>query len=180
VAGGAALTFDPRSPHELFSALARVLQDPDLERELGAAGLRRARELDGADGWARRYLDLMRRVIHGAGPVREGLAGLYEDGWSGRRMTLAVCGDHARRADLHIANPRPSEVELVVGDERLVVPGGRELRLHGHVAPGTGLVHLQVDPLFSPSRVWGSDDHRELGVRVLDLAIEPASGATDG
>ncbi len=56
VVGDAALTFDPTSPEELATGLARVLGDAGLRRELRARGLRRAREFS----WRRTALGTLR------------------------------------------------------------------------------------------------------------------------
>jgi alpha-1,3-rhamnosyl/mannosyltransferase len=62
VAGGGALLVDPRSPAEIASALKRLLESPDLRRQLGRSGRERAQEYRW-ERCARKSLEFFERVL---------------------------------------------------------------------------------------------------------------------
>jgi glycosyltransferase involved in cell wall biosynthesis len=61
-AGDAALMVDPQDEAALAEAIQRVLDDPDLARDLRAKGLARARQFSWAET-ARRVLEVVERVV---------------------------------------------------------------------------------------------------------------------
>ena len=175
VAGDAALFFDPRKPNDLCAALERLLGDAALEQRLIAAGQRRVAGMDTVEKCARRYLDLAIEVQNQALPVKEGVAGVWEDGWTQHRLLVGVGADDPadgeRSVELTFANSRDDAVEVTVEHHRVTVEPRTMLHLTCHLPAGPRLLAINIEPTFSPKQRGESDDYRRLGMELIDCRV---------
>jgi glycosyltransferase involved in cell wall biosynthesis len=179
VAGDAAVFFDPRRPESIVEALLRIVDDPTLAAELVERGRARLERFSGEE-MARGYLRAFGLAAGTSPSLREGLHGLFPDGWLGARASL-VPGDGRRACeiDLHVPWSVKARQVTVVASRRgeslgawRIARGARAtvpVPLHGR----PDRVQLRLAPVFRPSDIGIGDDERLLscrceGLRLLD------------
>ncbi len=197
VAGDTAVFFDPRKPHEVCSAIEQLLDDPELETRLIAAGQERVDAMDTSETCSRRYLEQALRVRDEAELIREGVAGLWEDGWTQHRVLVGrVDGeDHGAQmngaqmngvqmnsVEMTFANSRDDAVEVRVEEHHVTVPPRHLFHLSCRMPAGPRLLEIRIEPTFSPQQRGQSEDYRQLGMELIDyrlVAVEDPEAVED-
>ncbi|MEM7582676.1 MAG: glycosyltransferase [Acidobacteriota bacterium] len=180
VAGSAALTFDPRRPHDLCAAIERLLDDAQLESELVAAGRQRLSRMDDTEACSRRYVEQVRLLSDSPRPMRDGVAGVWEDGWTQHRLLVSSPDGRERRVELTFANSRDDAVEVTVEQHCFTVPPRHLFYLGCRLPSGPRLLEIGIAPTFSPQQRGENEDYRHLGLVLLDhrvvVEVEPTGG----
>ncbi len=183
VAGDAAVFFDPRKPHDVCAAIEQLFDDPGLEERLMVAGQRRVEEMATRGECSRQYLSLMRQVRDAALPIRDGVAGVWDDGWTQHRVLIGsgAGGEHDAehgsehgaevRAELTFANSRDDAVDVKVENHTVTVPPRHLLHLACLMPAGPRLLEIGIEPTFSPQQRGESDDYRQLGLELIEVRL---------
>lgn len=173
VAGDAALFFDPRKPEDIAGAMARITLDPSLAVDLARRGKERSAHFQ-TERMVREYLDVFQEALGSPAVLEEGVAGVFEDGWTAEEISV-TCGPGVEGRRLEILLAAPAEVpggrrrvsvfrhgkrvlreRLARGEERLL-----SLPISGRGEE----VSLVVSPVFQPAESGMGPDDRRLGVR---------------
>ncbi|WP_373499484.1 glycosyltransferase family 4 protein [Desulfococcus sp.] len=184
VAGDAALFFDPRKPGEMVAAMARITGDPSLAADLAGRGRLRAQQYR-SERMIRGYLEVFREALGCPAGLADGVAGMFEDGWTAEEVSITYGpGPDGRRLEILLEAP----VELP-GGRRLVsvIENGKRVRRE-RLARGEervlslplparrGEVSLIVSPVFQPALCGMGPDNRRLGVICRGCSVVSPDG----
>src|SRR5262249_36117751 len=107
VAGDAALYFDPRKPHAIAAAIARIETEPELVASLVARGRERVAAFADTGTMAAQYLDVFRAALASRHQSKLALHGVYPDGWTGERVVVTYGpSDRERYLEMALATPK--------------------------------------------------------------------------
>jgi glycosyltransferase involved in cell wall biosynthesis len=184
VGGDAALYFDPRLPTEMAGVMTRIVRDPALAGRLAERGRARLARFS-PDEMTRRYLDLFAEVLNCPEPVREGVEGLFSDGWAGGEIHVALRrGRTGHRLAFELEAPESAphpyfdiQVRSNDGEARQDrLRRGDRVGIHLEITNTTSWIALSVSPVFRPVDWDMGPDTRSLGVRVLKCRLTAPDG----
>lgn len=170
VAGGAALTFNPRIPEEICAALLALANNQDTRSALIASGYDQIRQFNSSTKMAHEYWDLFCEAMGRSNQI-SGLLGHYEDGWcSGRLKLLVDRHDSPRVAEFVVDYPDWSpamkiEIVDVSAKAPLFVAELKRGKKHvwkATVPAGASTVSFELRTPFVPAYCGLGHDTREL------------------
>ncbi len=173
VAGEAALYFDPRKPGDMVECMERLVQNPQLKRELAEQGMVRAAGFSPED-MRNTYTEIFDLALGITPGLTGAVSGVYDDGWVGEGMRIHFGpGSKNRILEVRLSAPPwlPSaRVRLKLIEDGRIVKRAR-LRRGGDMTIGrslpqdAGCFTLTVSPTFRPSECDIGTDDRVLGVK---------------
>lgn len=184
VGGDAALYFDPRLPTEMADAMERIVRDPALADRLAERGRSRVASFS-PDEMTRRYLDLFDEVLARPEPIRDGVSGVFSDGWTGGEVLVSLCpGRSGHRLEMELEAPptvpHPQFEILVRGNvgelRRDRLRRGERLGIRPEISKTTSWIAVSVSPVFRPADWDMGPDTRFLGVRLLECRLTAPDG----
>jgi hypothetical protein len=177
----AALTFDPKKPHELVQVLERVAGDNQLVGELAERSHRQAKLLGGPRDAAENLLHVFQEVLDSAKRLTNAIKGVYPDGWTHARLQITCASaTEPRRLKLMLQSPRwfPwgfQRVRLLKNrhtDGRFwKLKRGGTLIIDQPLPREGGTMEVLIDPPVIPKALGINDDCRILGCLCCECTI---------
>ncbi len=87
VAGDAALFFDPRKPMEMVDCIEKLLNSPDLEKNMIKRGLVHSKKFN-LEKMTKHYMAILHSSLQSILPIKDSVSGLFGDGWAGNEMSF--------------------------------------------------------------------------------------------
>lgn len=184
VAGDAALYFDPRKPEAMARAMARITGDPSLAESLSTRGKHRAGSFH-KERMVNGYLDVFREALGHPTAFENGVAGVFEDGWTAEEVTITY-GRGGPDRHLEITLEAPANIP---GGRRLIsivkgaktvqkarLPKGEMRVVSLPLSDRDGEISLVISPAFQPAECGMGPDNRRLGVVCRACALASPDG----
>lgn len=174
IAGAAAHFADARDPVAFATAMARIASDGELRARLVAAGRRRLTDFRFEDEM-REFLATLRSTAE-QGTRRHWAKGVHPDGWTERRVAVALPNVEIDEVEIEIA-PMPAARRLRVHCRQIPF-GGFELqagvphRIRIAMAATGGCLRLEIPDACN----LNPEDHRQHGVLLRSIAARSRSG----
>lgn len=184
VGGDAALYFDPRLPSEMADAMERIVRHSTLAERLAKAGRIRVSRFS-PNEMTGKYLSLFEEVLARPSPIREGVAGVFPDGWTGSEIHIGLRADRlGYRLTLELEAPESaphSHFNIQIRNDdgksrRHRLGRGRRTRIHQEISQTNSCIAISVSPVFRPVDWEMGADTRALGVRVLKCQLTSPDG----
>jgi glycosyltransferase involved in cell wall biosynthesis/2-polyprenyl-3-methyl-5-hydroxy-6-metoxy-1,4-benzoquinol methylase len=188
VGGDAVLYFDPRRPEEIVEAIERIVNEPDLVKELVLKGQQQVSRFGATGDWAQKYLAAFDETIHSSQALQNTLIGMFPDRWVGSSLEISISAatspdGKARHLELDLNVPPwfPNEkVTLqfqgpVLQEARTFnLRRGQPHKLSLPLLPQAGMIQVHVDATISPKEAGINDDIRQVSFTLLSCQIKAA------
>jgi glycosyltransferase involved in cell wall biosynthesis/2-polyprenyl-3-methyl-5-hydroxy-6-metoxy-1,4-benzoquinol methylase len=193
VAGDAALFFDPRKPAEIADAIARIIDDPDLVKDLVRRGYERVAAFSDPSEMARQYLRVFREVLVSREHFATQIRGIHGDGWLGERLVITYdAATEDDPSDRHFEliltapahHPRDRVTVSLTGSdmaspESHVIERGTDLSIRRALLPTGGFLEIASDTVFQPAAHGMGTDRRLLSCMCRSCRIVTSAGVLD-
>jgi len=179
IAGDAARYVDPTSPAEIVSALAEIVDDPALARDLVSRGHQRIGGFS-REHMIEQYLSVIDDTLTQRGSPITRVHGVFADRWVGPEITALTgpsTGIRSWQFEIHVPEHHPHRdvtvrVEVQGGGSSTERVARGETRTLTARAPAKGgAVWVRSSPSFMPP-----DDPRELAVQLVSGRLREGSG----
>jgi hypothetical protein len=189
VAGDAALFFDPRRPAEIVGVIERVESDSELVSRLIERGYQRLAGFGGPADMAEQYLQVFREVVSNPGHFTQVLHGVYEDGWTGKRLFIKYgASSEARHVEIALSAPpwipfdRVSAKVMQDGNGRpeiYRINRSKAVTIRRGLPHEGGFIEVVIDPIFQPNSQGMNQDDRMLGCMCQACRVVSPSVTVD-
>lgn len=174
--------FNPKKPDEILEGIVFLAQN-EMSDSIADEYRNKLKEYE-SDKMVDEYLQLFENVISQKDFLlfKEGISGIYPDGWSMKEMNLALENKVSDKVVAEISLPGfvRRKMDIVIchnGKERkILLSPGESIKIEEDIREEKTQIDFSVSNTWSPKQILKSEDARELGFFVESLTLVGKDG----
>lgn len=174
--------FDPKKPDEIMAGIS-FLAENDISEDIVGEYRNKLKDYEN-DKMIDEYICLFESVLSQKDELafKEGVTGIYPDGWSAGEITVAQEAKVGWKIIGNISLPGflRAKTNVVInhnGEERIVeLAPGNGIEIKEEISAEKDQISITFSKTWSPKKILKSEDSRELGAMVENLVLVTQDG----
>ena len=174
--------FNPKKPDEILEGIVFLAQN-EISDSIVAEYQNKLKEYE-SEKMVDEYLQLFENVMSQKDFLlfKEGISGIYPDGWSMKEINLALENKVSNKVVAEISLPGfvRKKMDIVIchneKERKVLLSPGESMKIEEEIREEKVQIDFKVSNTWSPKQILKSEDARELGVFVESLTLVGQDG----